>query len=62
VREYGNDGIAKHPIGTGPFGFKEMELGVKIVLERNDQYWGTPAKPNQIVYRPLEVPRLVSTP
>ena len=56
VKKYGNEGIALHPIGTGPFKFVEREQGVKTVLERNDDYWGTKAKLDKIIYRPLEDP------
>ena len=41
ARNIGNDGIALHPIGTGPFKFVERDQGVKTVIERNDDYWGT---------------------
>ena len=56
MKKYGNDGIALHPIGTGPFKFVEREQGVKTVLERNDDYWGTKAKLDKIIVRPLEDP------
>jgi peptide/nickel transport system substrate-binding protein len=56
VKKYGNDGIALHPIGTGPFRFVQREQGVKTVLERNPDYWGTPAKLDRIIIRPLQDP------
>ncbi len=56
VAEYGNEGIALHPVGTGPFKFVEREQGVKTVLERNDDYWGRKAKLDRIIFRPLEDP------
>ena len=33
------EGMAKHPIGTGPFRFKEWIKGEKIVLTANKEYW-----------------------
>jgi peptide/nickel transport system substrate-binding protein len=33
-----------HPIGTGPFKFSKWVKGDRIVMVRNDAYWGTPAK------------------
>ncbi len=33
-----------HPIGTGPFKFSKWVKGDRIVMVRNDGYWGTPAK------------------
>ena len=56
VKKYGNDGIALHPIGTGPFRFVEREQGVKTVIERNPDYWGTPAKLDRVIFRPLQDP------
>ncbi|MGF1608687.1 MAG: ABC transporter substrate-binding protein [Kiloniellales bacterium] len=56
VEQYGNEGIALNPVGTGPFKFVEREQGVKTVLERNDDYWGRKAKLDRIIFRPLEDP------
>jgi peptide/nickel transport system substrate-binding protein len=56
VKKYGNEGIAQHPIGTGPFRFVQRDQGVKTVLERNPDYWGTPAKLDRIIFRPLQDP------
>lgn len=36
--KYG-DGFGLHPVGSGPFIFKEWTLGSRIVLERNPDYW-----------------------
>jgi len=33
-----------HPIGTGPFKFSKWVKGDRIVMVRNDNYWGTAAK------------------
>lgn len=33
----------REPIGTGPYAIEDWEYGQKLVLHRNDQYWG--AKP-----------------
>ncbi|RLB93038.1 MAG: ABC transporter substrate-binding protein [Deltaproteobacteria bacterium] len=33
-----------NPIGTGPFKFSKWVRGDRIVMVRNDAYWGTPAK------------------
>jgi peptide/nickel transport system substrate-binding protein len=56
VKKYGNDGIALHPIGTGPFRFVQRDQGVKTVLEKNPDYWGTPAKLDRVIFRPLQDP------
>ena len=35
-----DDNIKKAPVGTGPYIYKEWVSGSKVVLERNDNYWG----------------------
>lgn len=39
VTEAGNN-IKKAPVGTGPYIYKEWISGSKVVLERNENYWG----------------------
>ena len=56
IRTYGNDKIPEHPIGTGPFKFKERVQNEKIVLERNDDYWGEKPYLDQIIWRPMPEP------
>ena len=41
--ESGGDRWADDPIGTGPFVLKSYEIGVELVLARNENYSGTPA-------------------
>jgi peptide/nickel transport system substrate-binding protein len=53
LQKYGNDGIADHPIGTGPFTFVSRVRGQSITLARNDHYWGTKAKLQKVIFRPL---------
>ena len=41
---YGSlDEITQKPIGSGPFRFVSAELDKEVILERNDNYWGTHA-------------------
>jgi peptide/nickel transport system substrate-binding protein len=56
ITKYGNDEVALHPTGTGPFKFVEREQGVKITLARNDDYWGEKAKLDQLVVVTLADP------
>lgn len=56
IAEYGDEGLPLHPVGTGPFKFVEREPGIKIVLERNDDYWGEKPKLDRIIFRELEDP------
>lgn len=53
VKKYGNENMALHPTGTGPFKFVEREQNVKVVLERFDDYWGNKAKIERLIFRPL---------
>lgn len=39
IKELGEDGFRKAPIGTGPFKFVEWKGGEKIVMTRFDDYW-----------------------
>jgi peptide/nickel transport system substrate-binding protein len=52
IEKYG-DKIASHPVGTGPFKFVSWELGRRVVLERNEDFWGGAPLPSQIIVRPI---------
>ncbi len=39
------------PYGTGPYKFVDYVPGEEILLERNENYWGEPAKTKRIIYR-----------
>jgi peptide/nickel transport system substrate-binding protein len=42
---YGSgDEISRHPIGSGPFRFVSAEPDKEVVVERNNNYWGEPAR------------------
>ncbi|HXF63472.1 MAG TPA: ABC transporter substrate-binding protein [Caldilineaceae bacterium] len=61
VEQYGED-FTRNPVGTGPFRFVEWSTNDRIVLERNPDYWGEPAKLDQVVYRviPEESARMLA--
>jgi peptide/nickel transport system substrate-binding protein len=42
-----------HPTGTGPFMLKSWTRGDKLVLVRNPDYWGKPAKLSTLIFRPI---------
>ena len=42
-----------HPTGTGPFKFGGWTVKQKVILLRNDQYWGKKAKLAQVVVVPI---------
>lgn len=41
------------PIGTGAFKFKEWVVGDHLTVVRNPDYWRTPAKLDEIEFRPI---------
>ncbi|OPY68066.1 MAG: Glutathione-binding protein GsiB precursor [Syntrophorhabdus sp. PtaU1.Bin050] len=50
IRNVGNTGFEKHPIGTGPFRFSKWIRGSELVLERSAAYWGSPPDVGRIVF------------
>ena len=49
-------GIKQHPVGTGAFKFAEWVQGDKIVLDKNPDYWGTPAKLDKATFKFISDP------
>ena len=47
--DYGTPGVGS--VGTGPFEFVEWREGERVVVQRNDDYWGGPAGVEEIVFR-----------
>ena len=52
LKKWGKD-VVKHPVGTGPFKLDAWEPGVRVVLARNDEYWGGAPKIRQAIYVPI---------
>jgi len=52
VRRWGKD-YGRHPSGTGPFAAVEWLGGRRVMLERNPDYWGEPARLERVVFRPV---------
>ncbi|BAS26906.1 ABC transporter substrate-binding protein [Limnochorda pilosa] len=44
------------PVGTGPFTFERWIIGDRVILRRNDDYWGQKAKVDGIVFRGIPEP------
>ena len=55
IKEWGKD-YMYHPVGTGPYVFKEWIPDDKIVVEANPDYWGEKAKIDTLVYRVIQEP------
>lgn len=50
------DNIKQHPIGTGAFKFTDWVQGDHIDLEKNPDYWGTPAKLDHVTFKFISDP------
>ena len=49
-------GIKTNPIGTGPFKFSGWVQGDSITIEKNPDYWGTPAKLDKATFKFISDP------
>jgi peptide/nickel transport system substrate-binding protein len=43
----------QHPTGTGPFKFSSWTIGQKVELVKNKAYWGTKARLDKLIIRPI---------
>ena len=43
----------EQPVGTGPFKLESWDIGNKLTLVRNDDYWGEKAKLETLIIRPI---------
>jgi peptide/nickel transport system substrate-binding protein len=43
----------QHPIGTGPYVLKTWQVGNKLEIDANPNYWGPKAKLQRIIFRPI---------
>ena len=46
IQKFPNDA----PVGTGPFTFGSWEHGQTVAVERNDDFWGTPAGASTVIW------------
>ena len=49
--EENNNNVTNAPCGTGPYKFVSWDTDQSVVLVRNDDYWGEPAKIKNVVFR-----------
>ena len=42
------------PIGTGPFKFVSWDRSGQFVIRRNENYWGQPAKIDEVIYKNIQ--------
>src|SRR5262245_36815086 len=52
----GVEGFIQKPIGTGPYRLVEYQLNSRIVLERNDGYWGPKPKIRRVIFEIIKDP------
>lgn len=52
----GEEEFARNPVGTGPYRLTNWVSGTQIELTRNENYWGEPAKTENIVVKFVEEP------
>ena len=52
----GVEGFVEKPIGTGPYKLVDYELNSRIVLERNDKYWGPKPKIRRVILEIIKDP------
>lgn len=52
VMQHGAD-FGRNPSGTGPFRFAEWQSNERVVVTRNDDYWGDNAALEAVVFRPI---------
>lgn len=53
LKKYGKD-IKNHPVGTGPYKFKEWTPGSKTVVIKNANYWNGKPSYNSITFKPVK--------
>ncbi len=52
VMVHGKD-FGRNPVGSGPFKFGEWKSNERVVVGRNDDYWGEKAGTEAVVFRPI---------
>jgi len=53
-KEVGKEGFAQKPVGTGPFKFVEWKKDDRIVMDKNENYWGeSPKGIDRVIWKPV---------
>lgn len=56
MEKVGLEGFNAKPVGTGPYKLVEYQMNARIVLERNDAYWGPKPKLRRITVEIIKDP------
>jgi peptide/nickel transport system substrate-binding protein len=53
AREAGDEGLARRPVGTGPYRLVEWVRDERVVFELNAAYWGPKPQATRVTIRPI---------
>lgn len=53
LKKVGDAGFVEHPVGSGPFKYREWVRGQRVVLEANESYWKGAPGLKRIIFRPI---------
>jgi peptide/nickel transport system substrate-binding protein len=56
MEKVGVEGFSAKPVGTGPYKLAEYQMNARIVLERNDAYWGPKPKLRRVTIEIIKDP------
>ncbi len=56
MEKVGMEAFAAKPVGTGPYKLVEYQMNSRIVLERNDAYWGPKPKLRRVTIEIIKDP------
>lgn len=56
IAKYGDTGIAKNPVGAGPYKVAHFDPGQQLVLDAFDGYWGGKPKTAQLTLKAISEP------
>jgi len=56
MEQVGQDAFREKPVGSGPYRLVEYQLNARIVLERNDGYWGEKPKLRRVTFDIIKDP------
>lgn len=54
--DFNRNPAGRMPVGTGPYTFTEWQTGIRIVLERNEDYWGDKPDIQRVIFKIIADP------